>query len=659
MLNKTGYKFLAAVLILSIILSSLSCGTKSSTAKTSAPHAPPRTGNITTGTVVDEVTQSLTTAGGMVTVSKPGDPLDGFVLNVPANAISATNTIKVSYAPITNQTFGADINPISPMVTIDNGGKEANQLVYVRIPAKIPDGYFAMGFIYDSKTKQLEGVPPVAADGESVTLCTRHFCDMFLSMISKTLLKEDYQTGFTPGIDDWQFTNYGSFIAPGGHCEGQSLSALWYYCTKPDGANTRLFGTYDNNGDQPATPGFQYDDSSGYRFASVVQQEINPDAKANEFWLNMGGKTWIKDENNKWKMIDVAGGFTNEMTWDLFAYSMQATNEPQLVVIWSAAGGGHAMICYGLENGNLCIADPNYPGNKDRRINFTNGKFEPYNSGANAEDIAAGYGHAYENIQYYAKTTVLDWSTIGSNWADFKNGTSGDTAFPVYSLIYMNDKAKWVPLNDGTKTPFDAMAINVQSLTNGVTTAVYVYKDGTLQQFDAKGNYDLQPGANKFGIEVVGKVNDKWKYIDFQYITVIYEAEETTTTTVKTTTKGAHPVITSFKGPTDLEHMQYPGATVQYTIKIEGGTPPYTENWSADLKTISEGKNQETITVPVTQLRNNGDGWWIYLTVTDSKGESAAWVDSVNMTHTEFVYGLTYEGVVSTEPTIPYKSFGN
>ena len=98
--------------------------------------------------------------------------------------------------------------------------------------------------------------------------------------------------------------------------------------------------------------------------------------------------------------------------WDLFAYSMQATGEPQLVNIRSNAGGGHAMVVYKIKDGQLYVADPNYPGNPDRRIEYANGKFSPYNSGANAEEIALGNGKAYEKIMYYAKTTVVSWDTM-------------------------------------------------------------------------------------------------------------------------------------------------------------------------------------------------------------------------------------------------------
>jgi hypothetical protein len=72
-----------------------------------------------------------------------------------------------------------------------------------------------------------------------------------------------------------QSRDYCSFIAPEGHCAGQSVSAMWYYSKQPDGKDLTLYGRYDNNGDKPATPAFQLDDSLGYRLASMVQTDMD------------------------------------------------------------------------------------------------------------------------------------------------------------------------------------------------------------------------------------------------------------------------------------------------------------------------------------------------------------------------------------------------
>jgi hypothetical protein len=526
--------FVLVILIVTLVLPGCST-TKNNTIAgqpytgLNSPSLPIRVGDINIGPKVAETTQSVDSKGGTIAVSKPGDPLNGFVVDVPPSSYSGNLSFKVSSAPITNQTFGSDITPVSPMIYVDNGGAESNDLMYIRVPVNVPAGYFAMGFIYDAATKQLEGMPLIATDAESVTVGTRHFSNFFISMISDTLLSGDIDSGFRPGVDDWQFTNRGSLIAPIGHCEGQSITALWYYCTKPDGTNARLCGRYDNNGNQPATPTFWQDDSLGYRFASVAQADIDNGSFANIMWVNLAGKDFKQDNNGKWQLVDVPG-ISNKATWDLFAYSIKATHEPQLVCIRSNAGGGHAMIVYEISDGNLYVADPNYPGNTKRVIEYANGQFKPYNSGANADEIANGNGKAYENIAFYAKTTVLPWDTIAQHWTELKDGTIGKDSFPGYKIQYINDQSKWVDLTDDTKTPFDAMTISVQSLTNGINLGVYVYRDGQALSYDAKGNFDLIPGTNKLGIEIIGKVGDKWEYVDFQYMNVVYNQTTTSAT---------------------------------------------------------------------------------------------------------------------------------
>ena len=256
--------FFVFVTTLLVMITSTSCVTITLHPKSNSnsnPQSQPTTsamgttGTVTLGTEVSVASQSISnTSGGTITISKPGDPLDGFVLGIPPNSYTNNRTFEVSYAPITGQTFGNDIEPITPMLKVDNGGGSSNETMSVRVPVKVPEGYFAMGFIYDDKTKQLEGMPTVAMDPESITVGTRHFSDFFISMILKTDLEGDIDSHFRPGIDDWEFDNPGSYIAPGGYCAGSTLTAMWYYYTQPDGKDLTLNGRYDNNGNKPATP---------------------------------------------------------------------------------------------------------------------------------------------------------------------------------------------------------------------------------------------------------------------------------------------------------------------------------------------------------------------------------------------------------------------
>ena len=493
------------------------------------PHPPARTGDITTGPKVQAASQSIDSSGGTIAITKPGDPMDGFVINVPPKSYADGHTFKVSSAPITKQTFGSDINPVSPMITVDNGGGYSDELMYVRVPVKVPKDSFAMGFLYDEKTKQLEGMPLVGSDAESVTVATSHFSNFFVSMIKKALLKKDIDSGFRPGIDDWQFFNNGSAIAPKGHCEGQSLTAMWYYCTQPDGKDMCLYGRYDNNGNQPATPTLDQDDSLGYRFCSVIQEEqrfgadiVIGNGTLAGFWDNLGGKCWDK-VNEKW--VDCPGILGDEAELNLFTYSIQATHEPQEVVMLSNAGGGHAMVVYKIVGNALYVADPNYRGATDRKIIYYSGdgKFKPYQSGANREEIDNGNSKAYEKILYAGKSTILPWDKIAQHWAELKAGTIGNGIFPGYVLIEGQK-----PLIDGYSTSekflyVAAVGRNEQGVIDASAWNCNQYRDGIKLP---DGDIELKPGDNLLGFDVMTKVGNDWEYVDFKYINVVFQEKE-------------------------------------------------------------------------------------------------------------------------------------
>jgi hypothetical protein len=470
-------------------------------------------GSLSTGPTIFVASQVIEPAGGAVTVRRPGDPLDGLVLDVPQGSYPNPQQVTVSHSPVNSHTFGEYFTPATPLISIENGGDYSEKLITLSIPVDIPADHFAMAFYYDDVAGSLEGIPFSGMDDHSITVVTRHFSGIIVSVISNTvlddLMKADIDSHFRPGIDDWQFTNFGSYIAPGGHCAGQCLSALWYFCEQPDGKDLTLNGRYDKNGKQPVTPNLWEDDSHGYRLASTVQKDINWNSFENELMTNLAGKD-------------------DELTYKAFAYAIQLTGEPQEVGIFSSAGGGHDMICYRVHNNSLYIADPNYPGNTERRIEFVNGHFKPYNSGANAAEIAAGNGKAYETIEYCAKSATVNWTTIAARWNEFKASTIGNDRFPQYNVVVIHDDAKEEALVDGYKSEQKKIKIAVRG---NIPMGIRVYRNGNRLDWDANGKYELEDGDNEIGIAIYGDVNDNaqnrnYRYVDFQYLNVQYGESE-------------------------------------------------------------------------------------------------------------------------------------
>jgi hypothetical protein len=137
MLNKAVYALVTAFAVFTLIIGS--CGPQSrsqapaskeaatSVAATSVPRG--ITGTIKTGTTVASMTVNMPPEGGKLAVNKSGDPLDGMALTIPAGAYSDSKQFKIAYAAIESQTFGADFNPVTPLITVDNGGDYANEII--------------------------------------------------------------------------------------------------------------------------------------------------------------------------------------------------------------------------------------------------------------------------------------------------------------------------------------------------------------------------------------------------------------------------------------------------------------------------------------------------------------------------------------------------
>jgi hypothetical protein len=516
MMFKTAvYLWLALVLTLGLVLTG--CDPQTTTIppqKTENITFRGNTGGIQTGKAEKLVAKTIPSAGGTVAVSQTGNAIDGLTLEVTAGSYTGAVDFTIFATSIEKQTFGEYCNPLTPLITVTGSEDFSDEVMRITVPVKVPEGQFAMGFIYDDETGTLTGMNTVAQDAGSITLATRHFCSFFMSAVDKTLLTKDIDSGFLPGEDDWQFTNRGSYLEQGGHCAGQSVTAIWYYVNHPDGEKQKLWRRYDNNGEEPATPKLDYDDSLAYRFVSVVHHDINWKSFENKFWYGLSGKS-------------------DATTFNLFAYAMLATKQPQEIGIFSNSGGGHDMVCYRIKDGKFYIADPNYPGDRDRKIEFNsnNMTFSPYNTGLNKEEIEKGNGKDFEVIQFCNKTDTISWTSIAARWREMKAGTIGDNLFPDYKVVYKDNQGKLQELADGFISPDAKLSLGAINTDGKTKIESFLYKDGAIMPGSSKAQADLVPGTNKIGIYVVvpvekrdkdGKPYTVGKFVDFVYYNIIY-----------------------------------------------------------------------------------------------------------------------------------------
>ena len=138
-----------------------------------------------TGPGTDLTVQVVSPAGGIVTVGPDVDTLGGMRIEVPNGAYSEARTYRISYAPIVNHEFGPEFTPISPLITISNGGGDSDKPMLVTIPVNVPAGKFAMAYLYDETRGELEGLPIVESTGDHVTVMTRTFAHSTVHSLGK------------------------------------------------------------------------------------------------------------------------------------------------------------------------------------------------------------------------------------------------------------------------------------------------------------------------------------------------------------------------------------------------------------------------------------------------------------------------------------------
>jgi hypothetical protein len=509
--------------------------------------------SIETGQVIDAVASSIPVSGGNIVVSKADAPIDGMEIKIPANSFTSSQEVKVSYAEIKSHQFGTNFNPISPMITVVCSGGYSNEIMSVTIPVTVPEGSIPLGFFLDETTGKLEGIPVENYTSNSITLLSRHFmsgnllrsgdntlksasadvnkgANIIISSISESILKAQpiIASGFKPGVDDWEFVNYGSYNAPGGHCAGQNMTAMWYYFEKKSGEGN-LFNRFSDNAN------LWQDNAKGYLFCSVIHKDLEWDGTVATLFDKYIDKN---QELDKLKLYTIAG-------------AMLVTGEPQGIGIYRQTGtkadgtpkyGGHDLICYqvSVSSGKLYISDPNTPGT-GQSIEFANNKFSPYMAKLNGNDAS----HPYPFVTYYAKTAYIDWPKIGKRWSEVLNnsiGTVAPNAFPAYT-IWLKGKVD-SELKDGLITNNDTLRCVVECPTTErgfnvdnkwlIWHNIYDEKGVEIDKWEGsgKGYVILKPGLNKIGFYIyshkTGVVNADGNYrdlyIDFKWINVYYSS---------------------------------------------------------------------------------------------------------------------------------------
>jgi hypothetical protein len=574
---RLGVRFLILSLVALLVISLLpACsGAPSAQPTTGAPQLTQPPGQptkptaqtlagLTVGQATAVTSTSVAPSGGKIVVDKPGDALNGLTVNVPTGAYDAATKFAISQQAVEGHSYGDQMTPVSPLITIDNGGAFANEAMSVRIPIKASSDKFTMAFHYDPASGHLEALPVVDTDEGTVTVLSKHFSPVIAFAFDKAYLSSlNIDTGFKRGVDDWNLKNAGSSLSPQGFCEGMCLTAMWYFENEKGISGEPLWSQNPvGPGPSAQTPNFWQDDDWAIKLASVAQTTVQP--QRGDLYYQVAGAI-----ENEGQQIAATTGITytrqmNRLQFYAFAAAFAANEnspakpkprpKPQLMLIGSPISKtGHAMVCYAIKGRTLLVADPNFPGDEswfgneivyddgNGGVDGKDGAFEPYKSADSLSGLLDGKFNFYSHIWFGGTTALVQNQKLAGLWNQFRAGTV-QGKFPEYGLrvLEFNDKAEIVDEYDldrleGITTDRKFIGIEPAEPFQG---NLDIYRLDEVLQFEKSYSpgkpsqakptktilpdaniIELKPGENMLGLYVSDK-NGAW--VGFDWVKVTY-----------------------------------------------------------------------------------------------------------------------------------------
>ncbi|MFZ2959990.1 MAG: hypothetical protein WA705_24175 [Candidatus Ozemobacteraceae bacterium] len=487
---------------------------------------------IETGSTTLVVSSSVSASGGTVRVASMGSPINGLEVQIPSGAFEQTTNVTISVTTIATLSVSAEFKPITPLISIDNGGKFASEPVGVKIPVTIGTGKIPMAFRFDPITGNLESVPIVAVASGSVVVATRDLsgthapaaslrrsilpplstaAGLVVFEVAIDLLPDTVDSGFRPGVHSWKNPNCGSILQSEGHCAGSVLSAHWCFT---QGVSPTIYGNYDVN----ETPDIWQDDARAIRLNSMVQGDV--------------------DWNSLSRMLEkMLSGIDDRLTFNYFKAGLYLTKAPQYISMWGSAGG-HALLVTRLSGNTLFIYDPNFP-EIERELLLVDGKFQPFSLSLKKGNPA----YVFTEFNHIGVWSMIDGSKMVQRWAEFKAGTIGRDGFPEMRIWAKEASGTFEELADGCRVSSKklevalkrngsytfAWGLDIFRKSNPISTlptSVDISSgDQTIYQLP------LAAGKNELGLNIgllPPKVGANWtgaflentSWADFQWVTV-------------------------------------------------------------------------------------------------------------------------------------------
>jgi len=365
-------------------------------------------------------------AGGTITIE--GSP--GITFEVPSGSFENDVSFNIRLENTDALQLPVEMNPIIPLITVEGVTSYSNKPISITVPVTIDQGSTIMAGYYNKETNTVTPITVFESAENQIELLVSHFSSILVFEISDDYISSvnEADSGFRPGVDDWQFKNDGSFLAPGGACSAQSITAQTYFMEKKITSQQSLYGKYDNL--SYSTPDFWEDDCNPYRFVSIVQSQIN----------NMMPQFMdeIAKNNNIGYILR-----SDAKVFKSIKYYLDAYHQPLLLYMVSGKDT-HLCIAYRYQGDTIYISDPNYPG-EERSVEF-NRKIGEFGS---FEDYQSGTRTASQFLLVDAKY-FISRSVENNYWDELDSGTVSPNGFPDVIVQYRMEDGTFRDLTENS-----------------------------------------------------------------------------------------------------------------------------------------------------------------------------------------------------------------
>jgi|GEM_PF-7038456 len=445
------------------------CGGDSSTSPGDPPDPRPDPPGPGAPPAVDEsviATQPVGPSGGEITVNKSGSSLNGVRLSFDSGALPTSVSVTLREIPTTQLSIPDGMMARSPGLGISASVGRAAAGVTVRFPISASADELLMVGLANGTTGAVTILPTIRQERDAITALVPSLDGsgvvapvastvsrslaasalaaetpgsvLLLVSINEELLARDFDSGYRPGVDDWDFPRMpiadlafakrpsDASMPFAAADDGMISTSLWYY------VNRRKQGAPPLNGSTQLMAGQPLSSRAGIRWATLAGKDV-PD-------INQMGGLLVR-EWNEWASED-RGRFLWLQFQGIKALMLTTFERPVPVVLLDTDNpdefntDSHPLaIAFRTTGNTLHIAWPGDPG-RTIQVEFSEQGMKPFtlsNANGTAMTVRAIGGVHYVNL--------VNDAALAGQWPRVANGTIGDAeGWPTPELHWEKDR---------------------------------------------------------------------------------------------------------------------------------------------------------------------------------------------------------------------------